>query len=40
MSGQGWYKALSTDGNPSFAAIVKVTRALGLRIRFTLREGV
>jgi len=27
------------DGNPSFATIVKVTRALGLRIRFTLRAG-
>ncbi|NGZ84284.1 putative addiction module antidote protein [Duganella sp. SAP-35] len=25
------YKALSADGNPSFATILKVTRALGLR---------
>lgn len=25
------YKALSADGNPSFATILKVTRALGLK---------
>lgn len=35
MSREGLYKALSADGNPSFATIVKVARALGLRIRFT-----
>jgi probable addiction module antidote protein len=35
MSREGLYKALSADGNPSFATIVKVTRALGLRISFT-----
>lgn len=27
------YKALSGEGNPSFGTIVKVTRALGLRLR-------
>lgn len=34
MSREGLYKALSTDGNPSFATIMKVARALGLRIHF------
>jgi probable addiction module antidote protein len=34
MSREGLYKALSADGNPSFATIIKVTRALGLRIHF------
>lgn len=27
------YKALSGEGNPSFATILKVTRALGLQLR-------
>jgi probable addiction module antidote protein len=34
MSREGLYKALSADGNPSFATIMKVTTALGLRIHF------
>jgi probable addiction module antidote protein len=34
MSREGLYKALSADGNPSFATIVKVAKALGLKIRF------
>lgn len=34
MSREGLYKALSVDGNPSFATISKVARALGLRIEF------
>lgn len=34
MSREALYKALSTDGNPSFATIMKVARALGLRIHF------
>lgn len=34
MSREGLYKALSSDGNPSFATISKVARALGLRIHF------
>lgn len=34
MSREGLYKALSADGNPSFATIVKVSRALGLRLEF------
>ena len=31
---EGLYKALSNEGNPSFATVVKVARALGLRIKF------
>ena len=34
MSREGLYKALSNDGNPSFATIYKVTRALGLKMEF------
>ena len=32
MTREGLYKALSNDGNPSFATVYKVIRALGLRI--------
>lgn len=32
MTREGLYKALSTSGNPSFATVFKVLRALGLRI--------
>jgi hypothetical protein len=28
------YKALSADGNPSFATIIKVAKAVGLALRF------
>ena len=35
MSREGLYKALSADGNPSFATIVKVAQPRGLRFRFT-----
>lgn len=34
MSREGLYKALSADGNPSFATILKVSKALGLRLEF------
>jgi len=34
MSREGLYKALSEDGNPSYATIVKVAKALGLKIEF------
>jgi probable addiction module antidote protein len=34
MSREGLYKALSADGNPSFATIMKVAKALGLKIHF------
>ena len=35
---EGLYKALSNDGNPSFAAVYKVIRALGLRIVLSADE--
>ena len=34
MSREGLYKALSEEGNPSYATIVKVANALGLKIEF------
>ena len=34
MSREGLSKALSADGNPSFATIMRVTRALGLKLHF------
>ncbi|MDE0106599.1 MAG: putative addiction module antidote protein [Bryobacterales bacterium] len=32
MSREGLYKALSPDGNPTFATVVRIVRALGLRL--------
>lgn len=34
------YKALSGEGNPSFATILKVTNALGIRLHAQLAKGV
>jgi probable addiction module antidote protein len=34
MSREGLYKALSADGNPSLATVLKVAHALGLRLHF------
>lgn len=34
MSREGLYKALSGDGNPTFATVTKIAKALGLQIRF------
>ncbi len=31
----GLYKALSREGNPTFATVMKVARALGFRVSFT-----
>jgi len=36
VSRRGLYKALSEDGNPSFALILKLTRALGLRLKIAV----
>ena len=33
LAREGLYKALSAQGNPEFSTILKVTRALGLRLR-------
>ena len=38
MTREGLYKALSNDGNPSFATVYKVIRALGLRIVLSADE--
>ena len=35
MSREGLYKALSENGNPSFATVMRITRALGMRVRIT-----
>ena len=35
MSREGLYKALSEDGNPTFATVMRITRALGLQLRIT-----
>ncbi|MBS0457218.1 MAG: putative addiction module antidote protein [Proteobacteria bacterium] len=34
LTREGLYKALSGDGNPSFATVLKVARALGLKLAF------
>jgi probable addiction module antidote protein len=33
LSRESLYRALSVDGNPSFATVLKVARALGVRFR-------
>ena len=33
------YKALSPEGNPEFATVLKVVRALGLRLHATAAQG-
>ena len=35
LSREGLYKALSQDGNPTFATVMRITRALGLQLRVT-----
>jgi len=35
MTREGLYKALSEEGNPSFATVLKVMRALGIRLHAT-----
>lgn len=34
ISREGLYKALSEEGNPTFATVSKVAKALGLQIKF------
>jgi probable addiction module antidote protein len=34
LTREGLYKALSAEGNPSFATITRIAHALGLRVRF------
>ena len=33
MTRAGLYRALSEDGNPSFATVMRITRALGMQMR-------
>ncbi|MDE0256649.1 MAG: putative addiction module antidote protein [Rhodospirillaceae bacterium] len=35
LSREGLYKALSEDGNPTFATVMKITRALGMQLRIS-----
>ena len=35
MTRKGLYKALSEDGNPSFATVMRITRGLGMQLRIT-----
>ena len=39
LTREGLYRALSPDGNPEFSTIVKVIRALGLRLRGASARG-
>lgn len=34
LSREGLYKALSDDGNPTFATVTKIAKALGVQIKF------
>ena len=36
MGRESLYKSLSSDGNPEFATVLKVMRALGIRLRATV----
>ena len=35
LTREGLYKALSTDGKPSFATVLRITRALGMEVRIS-----
>ena len=39
MGGESLYKSLSLDGNPEFATVIKIARALGLRLHATAATG-
>ena len=36
MTRVGIYKVLAPDGNPTFATLMRITRALGMQVRITL----
>jgi probable addiction module antidote protein len=40
LTREGIYKALSQDGNPAFATVVKVARAMGFDVVFRSRKVV
>ena len=35
MTREGLYKALGENGNPTFATVMRITRALGMQLRIT-----
>jgi probable addiction module antidote protein len=39
LSRESLYRALSSDGNPEFATILKVVDALGLKLTASAREA-
>ena len=39
LARESLYKALSPEGNPEFATVLKVVRALGLRLHATAADG-
>ena len=39
LTREGLYKALSPDGNPSFASVMKVCKALGLKLSADLAHA-
>ena len=36
MTREGLYKALSENGNPTFSTVMKITRALGMRVHIAV----
>jgi hypothetical protein len=40
LSRENLYRALSAEGNPSFATVAKVAKALGLRLHVQAASGV
>lgn len=36
MTREGLYKALSENGNPAFATVTRIARALGMQVRITV----
>ncbi len=36
MTREGLYKALGQNGNPTFATVMRITKALGLQLRITV----
>ena len=36
MTREGLYKALGENGNPSFATVMRIAKALGMQVRITI----
>ena len=39
LTREGLYKALSAEGNPEFATVMKVIKALGLKLHASVKPG-